>query len=446
MPYEESELSPLLEFSGAAAMICASADEKCDRPAMIDRLRNTLPEFKHVIVARGTGEGEQFLRFADMLAKGSLDDIADPPGAGDPALLCFTSGTSSAPKSVLHASETLLADARAYTKAIKGSFEDHSMIAPPFTHIFGLECVNNSLVVGGSVVPLERFTPAEFARMLVHQKPTIVYGAPVHLAATLRANELDGCDLSSVRQVILGGSICAPSVASEFESLLPNGRVGILFGMTETLLVTQTDGEADAPQRHGTVGRPLPGVEARIMGADGKPVGAGEEGELQLRGFTIMAGYIANDAANAKAFTEGGWFNCGDTAMWDGHGNIQITGRSIDVINRGGVKINPADIEAAISEHPDVVQVALIPKPDELLGERICAVLAMRAGASVTVQELGAFLEHRKIAKMRRPEHVVIMDELPMTPTKKVIKRKLFEQLFCGSGHDAERLVLERRS
>jgi non-ribosomal peptide synthetase component E (peptide arylation enzyme) len=92
------------------------------------------------------------------------------------------------------------------------------------------------------------------------------------------------------------------------------------------------------------------------------------------------------------------------------------------------------------------VQVALIPKPDELLGERICAVLAMRAGASVTVQELGAFLEHRKIAKMRRPEHVVIMDELPMTPTKKVIKRKLFEQLFCGSGHDAERLVLERRS
>jgi len=430
MPYEEHELRPLLEFSGAKAVICAPADEKRNRPEVMDGLRNSLPDLEHVIVARGSVEGAQFYRMSDMIAKSTLDEIADPPTAGDAALLCFTSGTTSAPKAVMHACETLLADARAYTKTINGTQDDHSMIAPPFSHIFGLECVNNSLSVGGSVVMLDQYTPSAFAGMLEQQKPTIVYGAPAHLAATLRAGELEGRDLSSVRHVILGGALCAPAVAREFEDHLPNGRIGILFGMTESLLVTQTDYDASPAERHGTVGRPVPGIEVRIVDTDGTELGAGVEGELQLRGFTIMAGYVGNDAANAKAFNEDGWFTCGDMAMWDEHGNVAITGRSIDVINRGGVKINPSDIEAAISEHPDVVQAALIPKPDDILGERICAVLSLRPGKTMTVESLSAFLAERKIGKMRRPEHVVILDDLPMTPTKKVIKSQLSKLVF----------------
>lgn len=430
MPYEDHELRPLLEFAGAKGVICAPADQKRDRPEVMDGLRQALPDLEHVIVARGSVDGAQFRRMGDMIAAGTLDEIADPPTAGDAALLCFTSGTTSAPKAVMHASETLLADARAYTRTINGAQDDHSMIAPPFSHIFGLECVNNSLCVGGSVVMLDQFTPAAFADMLEQQRPTIVYGAPAHLAATLRAGELDGRDLSSVRQVILGGALCAPAVAREFEAHLPNGRIGILFGMTESLLVTQTDYDASPAERHGTVGRPVPGIEVRIVDTDGTVLGPGVEGELQLRGFTIMSGYVNNDAANAKAFSDDGWFTCGDTAMWDAHGNVMITGRSIDVINRGGVKINPSDIEAAISEHPDVVQVALIPMPDDILGERICAVLSLRPGKSMTVEELSAFLADRKIGKTRRPEHVVLMDDMPMTPTKKIIKSQLAKLVF----------------
>ncbi len=430
MPYEENELRSLLEFSGAKAAICAPADDKRDRPAVMDKLRNELPDLDHVIVARGDVEGDQFHRMADMIAKASRDDIADPPTASDGALLCFTSGTSSAPKAVIHACETLLADARAYIKTIDGRQDDHSMIAPPFTHIFGLECVNNALTVGSSIVPMDQFTPQAFADMLERQKPTIVYGAPAHLAATLRDNQLEGRDLSSIRHVILGGALCAPAVAREFEGHLPNGKIGILFGMTESLLVTQTDYNSSPQERHGTVGKPVTGIDVRIVDADGTPLGAGVEGALQLHGFTIMAGYLGNDAANHKAFTNDGWFDCGDTAMWDDHGNVVITGRSIDVINRGGVKINPSDIEAAISEHPDIIQVALIPMPDYVLGEKICAALTVRPGTSIGVEDLSAFLADRKIAKMRRPEHVVIVDEMPMTPTKKIIKSLLCKQLF----------------
>ena len=430
MPYSDGELEPLLEFSGAKAVICAPADTKRDRPQAMDMLRDRLPELVHVIVARGRAEGARFLRMDDVIATGAETAVLDRPGAGDAALLCFTSGTSSAPKAVVHASETLLADARAYGKTIAATGRDHSMIAPPFTHIFGLECVNNALCVGGSVVPLDQFTPRDFAGMIERCRPTIVYAAPAHLAATLRDRELENRDLGSVRQVILGGSICPPVVAREFEGFLPNGRVGILFGMTESLLVTQTRYGASAEERHGTVGQPVPGIEVRIVDPDENPLGVGEEGELQLRGFTIMSGYLRNDAANEKSFTADGWFRCGDTATQDSHGNIAITGRSSDMINRGGIKINPADVEAAICEHPDILQVALIPMPDPILGERICAVLVTRESRPLTVAELSGFLTGQRITKMRHPEHIVIVEEMPMTPTRKIIKKKLVNLVF----------------
>jgi non-ribosomal peptide synthetase component E (peptide arylation enzyme) len=430
MPYSDGELKPLLEFSGAKAVICAPADAKRDRPLEMDLLRDRLPELAHIIVARGRAAGAQFLRMDDMIATGADTAVPDGPGAGDAALLCFTSGTSSAPKAVVHASETLLADARAYVKTIAVTGQDHSMIAPPFTHIFGLECVNNALCVGGSVVPLDQFTARNFVGMIERCRPTIVYAAPAHLAASLSDRELDGRDLASVRQVILGGSICPPVVAREFEGFLPNGRVGILFGMTESLLVTQTRYDASAAERHGTVGQPVPGIEVRIVDPDGNLVGVDEEGELQLRGFTIMSGYLRNDAANEKSFTADGWFRSGDTAIKDSHGNIAITGRSSDIINRGGIKINPADVEAAICEHPDILQAALIPMPDPILGEKICAVLVTRKSRPITVSELSTFLTELRITKIRHPEHIVVVEEMPMTPTRKIIKKQLVNLVF----------------
>jgi acyl-CoA synthetase (AMP-forming)/AMP-acid ligase II len=432
MPYEESELRPLLAFSGARAVICAAPDDRRDRPAMMARLRDALPALQHVIQAHGEPADGSILGLDAICARAGTEARHERPAAGDPALLCFTSGTSSAPKAVIHASETLLADARVYIGTIGASAGDHAMIAPPFTHIFGLECVNNALASGGSVVPLARFTPQAFAELIERQRPTIVYGAPAHLAATLSENQLAGRDLSSVRHVILGGSICPPSVAEAFERCLPNGRVGILFGMTESLLVTQTRPAAGPEERHATVGRPIPGIEVRVVDDGGTALGPGREGALQLRGYTIMSGYAGNPAANARAFTADGWFNTGDMATIDRHGNVVITGRATDVINRGGVKINPADIESVIARHPDVIDVALIPKPDAILGERICAVLTVRPGRTVDVGSLGAFLESEGVARMRHPEFVVIVDEMPMTPTRKIIKGQLAKTVFPG--------------
>jgi non-ribosomal peptide synthetase component E (peptide arylation enzyme) len=143
-----------------------------------------------------------------------------------------------------------------------------------------------------------------------------------------------------------------------------------------------------------------------------------------------MSGYLRNDAANEKSFTADGWFRSGDTAIKDSHGNIAITGRSSDIINRGGIKINPADVEAAICEHPDILQAALIPMPDPILGEKICAVLVTRKSRPITVSELSTFLTELRITKIRHPEHIVVVEEMPMTPTRKIIKKQLVNLVF----------------
>jgi acyl-CoA synthetase (AMP-forming)/AMP-acid ligase II len=429
MPYRDGELEPLIRFAEARAVICAPPSDRYEGPALMQRLSERIDHLEYVILAHGAPREASCLHMGEMLRSADPVRVPDPPEAKDPALLCFTSGTSAAPKGVMRGYESLLADARVYATTIGLGEDDRSMIAPSFTHIFGLECVNNAVFTGGAVVPLQRFSPETYVDALETLRPTVVYSAPAHLAATLKSGQLQGRDLSSVRQVILGGSICPPHIPAQFESHLPNGRVGSLFGMTEVLLVTQTEMHGDPAVRHATVGSPVPGVEARIVTAGGVAVDSGEEGELELRGFTIMAGYMKNDQANATAFTADGWYRTGDLAAWDGKGNIIITGRLTDVINRGGVKINPSDIENAITEHESVVQAALIPLPDEVLGERICAVVTLVPGASLELDELCAFLAGRGIAKMRWPERLMVVGEMPMTPTRKIVKKTLQSQL-----------------
>lgn len=422
MPYREGELEPLVRFAEAKAIICAPAAGSYEGPAMMNRLRLRIDTLEHVILAYGRADGADCLSMAAMIERAPAEPIRSPPTASAPALLCFTSGTSAAPKGVMRSCEPLAADARAYVREIGQGQDDRAMIAPPFTHVFGLLCANNTLYTGGTVLPLTHFEPRVYTDMIETLRPSIVYSAPAHLAATLKAGILDVRDLASVRDVVLGGSICPPQVAAAFEEHLPNGRVGALFGMTEVLLVTQTPTDAPPSVRHGSVGRPIPGVEARIVTASGEKVVGEEEGELQLSGFTVLPAYMKNPDANAAAFTEDGWFRTGDLAVWDADGNIIITGRVKDLINRGGVKINPSDLENAIMEHQAVVLAAVVPMPDPVLGERICAFVTLVPGATLELDALCSFLGEHEVGKMRWPERLVVIDEMPMTPTKKITK------------------------
>jgi non-ribosomal peptide synthetase component E (peptide arylation enzyme) len=243
----------------------------------------------------------------------------------------------------------------------------------------------------------------------------------------LRAQDLVAKhDFSSLRMMIMSGSACPPDLVRWTAAQVPNCAVTQLWGMTETqgALYSRPGDPLDVAAN--SAGRPSPGTEIRIADPDGRPCPAGEEGELQVRGCLLFPGFFNNTAATEAGFTADGWYRTGDLATADAAGNVAITGRSKDVINRGGVKFNPRDVEDLLDAHPAILQSAIVPMPDPVLGERACAFVTLRPGAAEPkLAELCAYLLGKGIAKLKLPERLVVVAEMPLTPTRKIIKGKL---------------------
>jgi non-ribosomal peptide synthetase component E (peptide arylation enzyme) len=169
-------------------------------------------------------------------------------------------------------------------------------------------------------------------------------------------------------------------------------------------------------------------MELRIVDERGEPVGNGEPGELVVRGPSVFAGYYDNAQANDGVFRDG-WFRTGDLACRDAQGNFRITGRLKDLINRGGIKINPADVEMLIDKHPKVLASAIVPMPDEVMGEKACAFIVPQPAQTLSLEEICDWLRQNDVAKMKWPERVELIEEMPMTPTRKIIKSQLRPRL-----------------
>ena len=355
--------------------------------------------------------------------------LPSPPVATDAALMCYTSGTSDAPKAVPHSSQSLLANPRQCLPVFDLKPGDRVVSAAPLTHAFGLFVANAALMAGATFMPLPAFTPPALAVALERDRPTHAFVAPAHVAALLKAGLLDGRDLTSLRQVIVSGSYCAPELKRALEDRLAAGCVFELWGMTETFAVLLGNPSDPATERHGWIGRPTPGSEARIANFDGRPMPPEAEGELQVRGCSVFAGYFDNAAANDGIFTGDGWLRTGDLAVMSKAGHVRITGRSKDLINRGGVKLNPSDVEALIDQHEAVLQSAIVPMPDPVLGEKACCCVVLKPGQTLNLDDLCAWLERQGVAKFKWPERLVPIEAMPMTPTRKIIKGALVKMI-----------------
>ena len=236
---------------------------------------------------------------------------------------------------------------------------------------------------------------------------------------------LDQQVLGELKLLVMSGSAVPGSVARAVQGLMPHGAVSQLWGMTETQAGLYTRPGDALEVVAESAGRPSPGTEARIVGDDASVLAPGAEGELQVRGCLLFPGYLDNPDANAACLSEDGWFRTGDLACQDAHGNITITGRIKDVINRGGVKYNPRDIEDLLDQHEDVLASAIVPMPDAVLGERACCFITTAADPAPTLDTLCTYLSHQGISKVKLPEHLVVVDEMPLTPTRKIIKSRL---------------------
>ncbi len=425
MPYRAGKLAPLLDHGGVKAVICQGALPTYDAPATMLGLGDTVPTLKQVIVCGDPPGGAT--AFSALLAAQARE--MEAPSAADPAVLAFTSGTSSAPKAVVHPYRTMACNHKIYAAEFGIRADDVVLSAPPFSHIYGLCVANMTLHAGAANALMAAYSPDAFAGSIGDAGVSMVFCGPAHMLAAIKGGQMTAPVGASLRSIVFAGSACPPGLIAETEGICANATGHQMFGMTETLMQTATPLDASADVRHHSIGVANPAHEMRVIGADGAVLPPGQEGELQFRGPTLFSGYFDNAEATREALRPDGWFHTGALAEIDRAGNVVMTGRVKDIINRGGIKINPLDVETLVDAHPAVMLSAIVPMPDEIMGEKACLFVQLRPDLSLTLEDVLAWLGEHNVAKLKWPERLEIVADMPMTPTRKIIKGALVDEL-----------------
>lgn len=426
MPYRQAELGHLLGHSKARMAIGLATFKDISPAAEMLRLGADLPGLEHVIAVGGPVEGA--VSFGDLLQTQDAPNLPDLT-PDDPFLLLYTSGTTASPKGVPHAYRGFLGNAARSAEQLGISPGETMLSVAPYTHLYGLFVMHMCLATGATQGLLPGFDPQTFLPLLTEMKPTGIFAAPAHFAPFCAAGKIGPDHLAATRFTCLSGSTVPPALAEQVDDLMENGDVIQLWGMSE--LQAGTFGRTSDPRqsRLTTAGRASEATELRVVSGEGGVLPAGGEGELQVRGPSVFAGYLDNAAETDAAFTGDGWFRTGDLAVLDADGFLTLTGRVKEIINRGGVKYNPVDVEAHILKLDAVEACAIVPYPDPDLGERGCLCVQLRDGQSLTLEAVADQLNAAGIAKYKWPERLEIIDALPQTPTRKIMRGTLKQMI-----------------
>jgi cyclohexanecarboxylate-CoA ligase len=337
--------------------------------------------------------------------------------AEDNVVLLYTSGTTSAPKGVLHTHQSLLCEIDTFPEMHALTPADRYLGGAPLGHIAGLVYgAMTPFALGTSTVLLERWVPGRAIAAIAEDRATFQTGPPTFLQTL--ASGAGGADLSSFRLFSTGGANI-PTEAARAAAARLGCALKRAYGSTELPTLTATTMDDDERARTETDGRAIGGAEIRIAGANGEALPAGDEGEIWGRAPEMFAGYTD---PTIDPLTAGGWFRTGDLGVLDGDGLLRVTGRLKDIIIRGGENISAQELEDILSTHPAVADVAVIGVPDERLGERVCAVVVLRKGATFTLDDVVAHLRAHRVATHKLPERLEVMTSLPRTASGKLAK------------------------
>jgi cyclohexanecarboxylate-CoA ligase len=400
-----------------------------DHAEMAESLKARLPKLEHVLVVDGQGDNA----FDRMLLQGTARvEAASGTDARslDPAelaVMMFTSGTTGSPKGVMHSCNTLLA----CNKALSGRFgldtDDVLLACSPVGHMTGYAAVMVlGVYLGATVVLQDVWEGKRGVAIMAAEGVTYTAASSPFLADICNAVAEGGPKLSRLRSFLCGGAPIPPILIERAASEL-NLKVCSLWGMTESLSSTLTEPSRAADKSSTTDGRALDGVGIKVVDFDGKELPTGETGRLLVRGAQMSLGYYKRP--DIVTYDADGWFDTGDLAYMDGEGYIRINGRTKDVLIRGGENVPVVEIEALLYKHPAVALAAIVGYPDERLGERACAFIELKPGASLDLAGVQAYMEECKVAKQYWPERVEVVPAVPRTPAGKIQKFRLRELL-----------------
>jgi fatty-acyl-CoA synthase len=446
--YRVSELEYVLKQSDAKLLVTIDQFKSSNYLAMIDELIPELaastrgplvsgrfPRLQGVVFL-GAARVPGMMNWSDMLRGGrAISDaelarrevLLDPR---DPINMQYTSGTTGFPKGALLSHRNLLLNAFYSGQCQRLTAQDRVCIPVPFYHCFGCVLGTLACVVHGAamLVPSDYFEPGKILDAIEHFQATSLYGVPTMFIGQLEHPSYANRNLKSLRTGIMAGSPCPIELMKRVTGEMGARDLTIAYGLTEfSPVITQTRTNDPIEKRVETVGKPLPGVEVKIIDpASGIAAPAGQPGELCARGHGTMIGYYNMPEATAKAVDKDCWLHTGDLAIQTTDGYYKITGRIKDMIIRGGENVYPREIEEFLYSHPKVEEVQVVGVPDEKYGEEVAAWIKLKGDQAATVDEIRQFCRER-IAHYKVPRHIKFVTSFPMTVTGKIQKFKMRE-------------------
>jgi len=436
MQWREHELNYVLGLTESPAVIVAKEYAGFNYVDQAKSLQSQNPSLKHIIVL-GDDAPEGTVSFNEMwnntLEEKYPEDYLDENckiDSNDVLTMCFTSGTEADPKGCPRThNHWKVFERSAFLHHLTENVHDKVVMALPWINLFAQSVgILSMAMVGGTVILLDGFIPTVMAQTIHNEKATLYAGVPAMHVALLNHPDLDKYDLSSLRVVASGGAPCPTAVIRQmmekFGCLMWNG-----FGSNEGHLnVTEVGLEPELVST--TIGLQQLYSEVKIADENNSRVGPGVVGEYCQKAPFVIAGYYKRPDLNKEKWDNEGFYHSGDACFVDEAGFYHFSTRLKDIIIRGGMNISAEEVEFVLYRHPNILNVALVGMPDARLGERACAYIETKEkGEAITLEDVQTFMEQEKVAKYKWPERVEVVEALPRTPTGKVLKYVLREEI-----------------
>ena len=431
--FKGAEAAYVLDKAGARLLFTVDGFLGADYPQMLASA-GIPPALREIVVMRGE-PGSSAAGFGDFLDRADGADEAERAAragavtAADVGHVMFTSGTTGKPKGAMLVHGAVCRTYRTWAEVVGLREGDRYLIVNPFFHSFGLQAgILACLTAGATMIPHPVFDVASVMERIGEERITVLPGPPTIYRMILDHPDLESFDMSTLRLAVTGAAPVPVSLISEMRARLGFGTVLTGYGLTESTGVATMCRHDDAPETVSTTsGRAIDGVEVKVAGPDGAEMPRGSPGEIVVRGYNVMAGYIDDPEQTAEAVDSDGWLHTGDVGVMDAAGYIDITDRIKDVFITGGFNVYPAEVEEMMLDHPGIGQAAVVGVPDDRLGEVGYAFVVPAPGADpseLAGEAVQAWCRDR-MANYKAPRHTELTDELPRNPGGKVLKYEL---------------------
>jgi len=435
--WKGAEAAYVLAASKAVMLVTTVGFLGTDTVAMLRDAETPLPQLRRIVLLDGSADPtgapagvaverwSDFVAGGDAIARSAASERCANVRPTDVSDTLFTSGTTGRPKGVLMTHGQTVQQFREWCAFAGLRAGDRYLIVNPFFHMFGYKAGwLASLLMGATIVPVPVFDVPHVLSPVESERITVLPGAPTIYRSILDHPELERFDLSTLRVAVTGAADVPVALIEQMRAELPFRSILTGYGLTEAGTCTGSRPEDDAETIATTAGRAMPGLEVIVADAKGREVPRGETGEVLVRGYGVMQGYLDDPEATAAAIDERGFLRTGDLATMDERGYVRIVGRSKDMIIVGGFNVYPAEVENVLLGHDAVGQVAVVGVPDARMGEVPLAYVVPAPGRAFDADAVLAWARER-LANYKVPRHALVIAELPINASGKVLKNEL---------------------